>query len=107
MECLSHHTQNDNQGTCTKDIHVLIYMTSTACSGAFLLSLYCSLEYILFGFGALTAAVLSAVVLGRFFKANKTKAADCLGVYPLVGALFTMEKSLYVEVPIYMWPFTQ
>ena len=62
---------------------------------------------VLFGFGALTAAVLSAVVLGRFFKANKTKAADCLGVYPLVGALFTMEKSLYVEVPIYMWPFTQ
>ena len=54
---------------------------------------------VLFGFGALTAAVLSAVVLDLFFKGNKTEAADCLGAYPLVGALFTMEKSLHVEAP--------
>ena len=46
-------------------------------------------------FGALTAAVLSAVVLGLFCRANKTEAANCLGVYPLEGALFTVA----VEIP--------
>ena len=50
---------------------------------------------VLFGFGALTAAVLSAVVLGLFYRANKTEAANCLGVYPLEGALFTVA----VEIP--------
>ena len=47
---------------------------------------------VLFGFAALTATVLSS-----FYSANKKGAADCLGVYPLVGAvLFTP----VVELPV-------